>query len=162
MNTISWDEFSLDQNICGDTSNKTTDLNEGIPYGTYHVSVASLTLKKSQKGQPLLACKFNILDNAELEGKSIHMFTLLLRDGGPDDLAFVIRCNNFLRSLRMVHDEEIALNQQTGVAGYAKLVDEIFAHIEEHNPTYALEFAYNEGPNGKKYNTFLITDVFMD
>lgn len=162
MTTEDWGYYSIDPSICGDTSSYSGSENyEKLPYGRYHVAIKELKLKKSKSGFPMLMCNFQVLNHPDLGGKSIYMFSLLLRDGSDRDKIFVSRCNAFLRSLRMIHESEIVLNQETGVPGYAAMVEKIFNEIQMKNPTFALDYNCVEANNGKTYDTHLIEDVYM-
>lgn len=162
MSYVEW-SGQIDAALCGQKvsgSQQTGDYEE-VPQGIYHVAVNKLELKSSKKGFPMLAAQFKIL-NGDYKGRLIFMNTLLLRTGTDSDIGLVSRCNNFLRSLKCIHDSEVVLDQYGGPALYAKMVDRIYKELVEKSYTYALDYNAETAKNGNVYHSFTITDQFTD
>lgn len=162
MSYNTWSNFNLDPSLCGQVDSKSsTNIKPKVPYGRYHVKIANLELKASKKGFPMLSCVFEVLNNEQHNGERIYMNSVLLRDGSNRDLAFVSRCNNFLRSLNVVHSDEIYLDQYSGAQGYAQLVERIFNQIKSNNLTFALDYSC-ETYKEKTYDSFLIEATYSE
>lgn len=162
MSYNTWSNFNLDPALCGQVESKNnTSMRPKVPYGRYHVKITNLELKPSKKGYPMLACTFEVLNNEQYAGDRIYMNSVLLRDGSSKDLAFVSRCNNFLRSLNVVHSDEIFLDQYAGAQGYAQLVERIFNEIKNNNLTFALDYS-GETYKEKTFDSFLIEATYSE
>ena len=117
---------------------------EEIPFGQYEVSIASMELGSSKKGDPMLKVRFKVIEG-KYKGNSIFMNQVITQ-------SFQIHnCNEFLRSL----DSGIDIEWTGSYGNYADLIDEVFGAVEK-----TLEYAIDYHSDSKGYSVFEITEVF--
>lgn len=129
---------------------KELDANNGkkdfvdVPFGQYEVSIASMELASSKKGDPMIKVRFKVLEG-KYKGNSIFMNQVITQ-------SFQIHnCNEFLRSL----DSGIPIEWTGSYGDYADLIDKVFEAVEK-----TLEYAIDYHSDNKGYSVFTITDVF--
>lgn len=125
----------------------TMDYGEEIPTGDYEVSLEKLELTESKKtNDPMVTAWFKIV-SGEFKGRIIFMNQVVT-------LGFQIHnVNCILKEMDAIDEKEIVFEDY---AKYNKLLDKIFAEVNQQK----LEFALNYSENNKGYKQFKIAEVF--
>lgn len=148
---MNWTEFDKTVDVKGineDIKNAETGSGkfEDVPLGVYEVSVKSLELKQSKKGDPMVSAQFKILAGAH-KGRLIFC-NQVVTQGFQFHIA-----NELLRSLDSGIEVEF-----NGYAAYNDTIMDIKEVIDEQKLEYALDY----GENDKGFKTFKIEEVFSN
>ena len=119
-----------------------------VPVGQYEVAVEQMELKASKKGDPMVSIWFKIVSDGEYKGSMIFMNQVITQ-------GFQIQANEILRGLVEEWDDAPDIEFKT-FKQYADLIMDIHEGISGN-----FEYGLNYGQNGKGFNTFEITDVFV-
>lgn len=117
-----------------------------VPFGKYEVSIKTMELKESSKGDPMVQVIFKILAG-EYKGQTILMNQVIAQ---PFQIHIA---NEFLRSLDVEVDIEFKDYSQ-----YNDVILDVMERVREENLEYALKYSQNE----KGYSVFEIVEVFSE
>lgn len=147
-----WDRFDrkIDNKFLNEieTDNLSNDNFEELPLGKYEVSLESMELKESKKGDPMVATVFKVVQG-DYKGRLIFKNTVIYRGDEHDKL----RIQNELRFLKSLDTNEDIFFKN--FSQFAMLIEVVFKSVKEAKLEYLLEITER-----KNFRYYTIKEVF--